>query len=99
MNSPKVSAQATASLPDSRKLGHRLPYLLHPGQADLAAADLGHQRADPVVAARAAQALDEVGQPDLAQGHDRGQRIGGRPLGDAVGQVELEDQGGRLALP
>ena len=63
------------------------------------AADLGHQRADPVVVPGAAQAVDDVGQPELAQGHHRGQRVRGRPLGDAVGEIELEDQRRRVALP
>jgi hypothetical protein len=79
--------------------GDRLAYLLHPGQPDPAAAHLDHERPDPVVVVRAPQALDDVGQPDLAPGHDRGHRIGDRPLTDAVGQVEFEDQRPVLALP
>ncbi len=79
--------------------GHRLAYFLHAGQPDLAAPHLGHERPDPVVLTRPSQALDDVGEPGLAPGHYRGQRIRDRPLGEAVGQVELEDQRRCLALP
>ena len=81
------------------EVGNRLADLLHPGQPDPAAAHLDHERADPVVLARSPQALDHVGQTQLAPGHERGKRIRNRPLTDPVGQVELEDQRGRLALP
>ena len=77
----------------------RLAEFLDPGQPDPAPAHLDHQRADPVVLAGAAQAREHVGQSQLAPGHERGQRIRDGALGDAVGQVKLEDQRRRLALP
>jgi len=69
------------------ELADRLAQLLHPGQPDPAAAHLDHEGAHPVVPLRPAQALDDIGQPGPAPGHDRGQRIRDRAFADAFGQV------------
>ena len=76
----------------------RAPDLLHRGQPDGPPADLRDQRLDPLVAASPAQAVQQVGQPGPAHRQHRGHRVGRRFLGDALGEVKLQDQR-RGALP
>ncbi len=83
------------------ELADGLAQLLDDAQADGPAAHLDHQGPDPAVAARPAQPVQHVGQDQPVPGHDGRHRIGGPGLGQAVAQVEFEDQrrGPLLAQP
>ena len=76
------------------ELLHGGPQLLDPGQPDRPPAELDHQRLHPVIGSGPAQPLQHVRQAGPPHREQGGDGIGGRLLGESLGEVEFQDQRG-----